>query len=141
MNAVIVSIHPEHVEKILSGDKKYEYRKVAPKRAITHIVIYCTAPVKRIVALVEVTACISGSPTSVWEATSSGAGIPRSHYRKYFHGHRHATAFRLGSVYKISEPLKYSELSSHKIVPQSFCYLNNVDFQMIRNWAKKSINA
>ena len=47
---VLLSIKPEFVEKIFDGSKKYEYRKVLPKRTdISVIVIYASAPVQRVV--------------------------------------------------------------------------------------------
>ena len=49
---IILSIHPSHIEKILSGEKQYEYRKRIPAD-IRHIVVYATAPIKKIVALIE----------------------------------------------------------------------------------------
>ena len=38
---IILSIHPSHIEKILSGEKRYEYRKRIPTD-IRHIVVYAT---------------------------------------------------------------------------------------------------
>lgn len=43
---VLLSIKPEFVEKIFSGEKLYEYRKAAFKNeGISSIVIYSTMPV------------------------------------------------------------------------------------------------
>lgn len=43
MKAVLISIHPEHVQKILSGQKKIECRKTKPKLEWPFkVYIYCT---------------------------------------------------------------------------------------------------
>jgi predicted transcriptional regulator len=41
----LLSIKPEFVDKIISGEKKYEYRKRIFKQKIEAVVIYCTMPV------------------------------------------------------------------------------------------------
>ena len=56
---IILSIHPSHIEKILSGEKLYEYRKRIPTD-IRHIVVYATAPIKMIVALIEIDSILKG---------------------------------------------------------------------------------
>ena len=54
MAKVLMSIKPEFVDAILTGKKKYEYRKVKCKQPIDRIVIYSTSPIMKIVAEVEV---------------------------------------------------------------------------------------
>lgn len=132
MNRVaLISIHPEHAENILSGRKVFEYRKILPKNDVTHLVLYCTAPIKRIVAVVEVLHCITGSPSKVWSETSFGSGISRHFFRQYFAGQRTANAFNLGRAYKVKVPIELSSLSGTKVSPQSFCYLNDADVERI----------
>ena len=63
---IILSIHPNHIEKILSGEKRYEYRKRIPTD-IRRIVVYATAPIKMIVALIEIDSILKGTPECVWE--------------------------------------------------------------------------
>ena len=42
---VLLSIKPEFVEAIFSGEKLYEYRKAIFKKNVTTVVIYATKPV------------------------------------------------------------------------------------------------
>ena len=67
-DTIILSIHPSHIEKILSGEKQYEYRKRIPMD-IRYIVVYATAPIKMIVALIEIDSVIKGTPEAVWKKT------------------------------------------------------------------------
>ncbi|MCE7914682.1 MAG: hypothetical protein DYH15_08370 [Nitrosomonas sp. PRO4] len=129
--AVLISMHPEHVANILSGAKVFEYRKVMPTQDISYLILYCTAPVKKIVAAVEVVGRLVGPPSRVWVDTAYGAGITRKFYRDYFSGKSSAGSFTLGNVYELPEPLELAKLSSCKVPPQSFCYLNARDTSQI----------
>lgn len=130
-SSALISIHPEHIENILAGRKFFEYRKVLPRENVTHLVLYSTAPVMKIVAVVEVNGQIVGSPTSVWEKTSYGSGISEKFYRSYFSGQKKATAFVLGKVHKVNESISLRDLQKVKSPPQSFSYLDDNDFSFI----------
>jgi adenylate kinase len=130
---VLISIYYEHLAKILSGDKVFEYRKVMPSQGVSHLVFYCTHPVKKVVAVAEVTARLDGPPSRIWSDTGYGAGITRKYYRDYFTGRKSASCFALGNVYELTEPLEFAALSSCKVPPQSFCYLNDDDTEKIFN--------
>ena len=67
MKRVLLSINPEHVSNIISGRKKYEYRKIVAKQEVSSIYIYETTPVKRIVAEAEVLGVIKLPPNQLWE--------------------------------------------------------------------------
>ncbi|TNJ36744.1 AAA family ATPase [Prosthecochloris vibrioformis] len=131
--AVLISIYYEHLAKILSGDKVFEYRKVMPSQGVSHLVFYCTHPVKKVVAVAEVAGRLDGPPSRIWSDTGYGAGITRKYYRDYFTGQKSASCFALGNVYELTKPLKLAALSSCKVPPQSFCYLNDDDTEKLFN--------
>ena len=128
---VLISIHPEHVANILGGRKIFEYRKVLPSQDVSHLVLYSTAPMKKIVAVAEVVGRIVGSPTKVWNATSFGSGITRRFFREYFSGQRQACALSLGRVYELNLLMALSSLAGMKTPPQSFYYLDDNDMELI----------
>lgn len=130
-NAVLLSVHPEHIANILSGRKKFEYRKIMPVRNISHIVLYSTNPVKMIVAVAEVADCMADSLTQIWHQTSNKSGITYEFFLDYFSGCNKAGCFALGSVYKLYNPIKINELLNCKVPPQSFCYLDSQDTDKI----------
>ena len=136
--AILISIHPEHARKIIAGKKMVEYRKVRPRRDISFLVLYCTTPVKKITTLVEVKKCLLGSVEDVWNHTSYGAGISRNLYFDYYAGKQNAIAFFLGKVYKMEHPMNLSDLPGRKTSPQSFCYLDDEDMEIIAK--RKPIN-
>ncbi|OTQ00605.1 hypothetical protein B5S43_08290, partial [Gilliamella apicola] len=63
---VLLSIKPEFVEKILSGEKKYEFRKKLFKRqSVKTIVIYATMPIGKVVGEFDIDHVISDEPNLV----------------------------------------------------------------------------
>ena len=123
MSKILLSIKPEFADKIISGEKKFEYRTHVPSRPIKSIVIYSTSPVGRIIGEVEVIDVISGSPSSLWETTKAESGISREKYRKYFKGRKRAYAFKLGQVNKYECDVCLEKYGVTK-APQSFIYLS-----------------
>lgn len=122
LKALLLSIKPEYVEKILQGTKKFEYRKRLAKEAVSVIYIYSTAPTMRIVASVQVIGRLSASPTALWEQTKATAGISREKYRTYFHGCKIAYAYELGTVSVFEKGKKLSDFGMNT-PPQSFVYI------------------
>ena len=123
MRSIIISINQQHVDKILQGIKKFEYRTKVAKKDIDSLIIYCTFPTKKIVAKVKIKSIISGTPDEVWTKTSSFSGISREFFDQYFNKRSTAFAYELGEVQVFDEPL---DLISFVITsaPQSFVYYN-----------------
>ncbi len=122
---VLLSIKPEFVEKIFDGSKKYEYRKVLPKRTdISVIVIYASAPVQRVVGEFRINEIFSESVDILWERTKEYSGISKEYYMSYFQHKNVANAIEIGELKKYK---KTKLLSDYKIVqaPQSFCYISD----------------
>ena len=122
MKAILLSIRPEYVEKILDGSKKYEYRRRLAKTRSDIILIYSTAPVMRVVAQAQVLETIKDTPDDLWESTKEKAGISKERYQEYFEGCVTACAYRLGKVQVFDEPkpLAYYDVL---LPPQSFKYI------------------
>lgn len=123
MCKVLMSIKPKYVDEILSGKKKYEYRRIKAKRPnIDKIIIYCTAPVMRVVAEVEVLEIIENNPEIVWKKTKSHAGISKKKYDEYFENKDTAFAYKLGNIIKYDQPRELKEIGVN-YTPQSFIYI------------------
>ncbi len=122
MCKLLMSINPEHVDNILAGTKKFEFRKTKCKEEIDGIVIYSTAPVMRIVGEVEVTGIIEGTPQSVWNHTAYAAGIDKVFFDKYYSGKGNAVAYALGQIKEYCKPLKLTDFGI-KTAPQSYVYV------------------
>ncbi|MBP5091863.1 MAG: ASCH domain-containing protein [Bacilli bacterium] len=123
MMKILISINPEHVAKILSGEKRFEYRTKAAKKDVDSLIIYETTPVKRIVAEAEILEVLCLSPEDLWKETKRYSGISKSFYDEYFKGRKIAYAYRLGKVNAYDNPLELSDYGI-KAAPQSFVYIN-----------------
>ena len=123
MRKIVISINPEHVAKILSGEKRFEYRTKAAKKDVDSLIIYETTPVKRIVAEAEIIEVLCLSPEDLWKETKRYSGISKSFYDEYFKGRKVAYAYRLGKVRAYDNPLELSDYGI-KTAPQSFVYIN-----------------
>lgn len=124
MSRMLLSIKPEYVEKILSGKKKYEFRKFHCRPDVDTIIIYSTSPVKRVVAEVEMVGIIEGDVAEVWQRTKDAAGITKTAYAAYYRGREIATAYQLGAVTVLDTPRDLADYGL-SYVPQSFAYIED----------------
>ncbi len=122
MKALLLSIKPEYVEKILQGEKKFEYRKRLAKEDVSYIYVYSTAPSMKVVASVHIEGHLSDSPTALWEKTKAAAGISRAKFRDYFRGCKTAYAYKLDKVEVFESPKNLSDFGV-AVAPQSFVYI------------------
>lgn len=119
---IVISINPEYVKKIISGEKKYEYRTKAAKQDVDKIIIYETNPVKKIVAEAEILDVLEMSPEELWKETHKESGITKRFFNKYFKDREVAYAYKLGKITVYNTPVELAELGI-KNAPQSFVYL------------------
>lgn len=122
---IILPVKPEYVEKILSGEKKYEYRKRLCKNDIKKIYIYTTSPVKMIVGEAEVIEKIQKKKNELWEQTKDFSGITKEFYDTYFQNQEYACAYHIGHVRAYSNPISL-ECIGIKSVPQMFVYCSEL---------------
>ena len=108
MSKILMSIKPVYVEKILSGEKCYEYRKTIPKKKVSKIIIYSTSPVKKVVGEVSVKNILMLEKEELWDKTKDKSGTSKEFYDSYFKNKNIAVAYELGEI-KIYNP--YKELS------------------------------
>ncbi len=119
---ILISINPEHVQNIINGTKKYEYRKIAAKQDVSSILIYETTPVKRIVAEAEILEVLMCSPSELWYKTKEGSGVSKEFYDEYFRGKEIAYAYKLGKIKVYKQPKTLYDYGI-KAAPQSFVYV------------------
>ena len=134
---LLISIHPEFVEKIISGQKVFEFRKTLPSQLPTHLVIYATTPVQRVVAIAEVNEVLTGSPSGIWERSKKGAGISRAYFRQYFSGRKSASAFKIGKIVTLRKPLALQKINPKLVAPQSYRKLDICDFHVVQSQLSK----
>lgn len=129
-SAILISIHPFYTDKIISGEKRLEFRRQWASRHADVLVIYATHPVKRIVAIAEVQQTITGSRWKMWElARDGGGGISRSKLFAYLEGKVSAVAIKLQRIVPISGGLDPKCIFGATFrPPQSFRYLKRNEY-------------
>lgn len=124
MCTILLSIKPKYIEKITSGDKKFEFRRTTPKRKVDKIIIYSTFPVMKVIGEIEVKNTLTMNKWTMWKQTKGYQGINHKDYMSYFEGVENASAFEIKKFqqYEVSK-----SLSDYGIfhAPQSFIYIND----------------
>ena len=93
MCRVLLSINPEYVEKIFSGEKEFEFRKNRCKSDVNKMVIYCTSPVMKVIGEADIVEIIEDTPAAVWRKTMKKAGVSKDFYDSYYSGRSKSVAY------------------------------------------------
>lgn len=125
MCAILLSINPNHVENIMNGTKRYEYRKVACKRQVDKILIYSTNPIMRVVGEADVEDILIDNPELIWKKTQKKSGIDKSFFDQYYANRELAVAYKLKNVVKYNVPKKLKDYGINN-APQSFRYIEQM---------------
>lgn len=120
---VLLSIKPEFVEKIFSGEKQYEYRKTIFKKKIDIVVVYSTMPEGKIVGEFEIENIIVDHPEAIWKATANASGISDEFFHQYFEDRNEGYAIKITNPQLYEKPINPKEEYESFHAPQSFCYI------------------
>lgn len=119
----LFSIHPHFADAILDGSKAVEFRRTPLHPDVTHIVVYATAPVKRIVGSFEVAGVEALSPAEAWERYSSKGCIDQTSFERYYTGASRAYVIKVKYPRPLQSPVPLSDVDAGLRPPQSFQYL------------------
>jgi len=120
----LISIQPRYVEKILSGSKVLEFRRMWAAYPVDRLVIYSSSPIQRIVAVARIEDLHRSSPTALWElAKAKGGGVTRRELYEYFNGKKSGYALELSVEIKNDRGVDPKILFENFRPPQSFHYL------------------
>lgn len=120
----LLSIKPEFVDRIVSGEKRFEYRKRVFKENVSSVVIYATMPVGKIIGEFTVEEILSDTPANLWRQTSKHSGISKKFFMDYFHERTEAFALKIKNFQEYSVPVDPKDVFENFTAPQSFMYLN-----------------
>lgn len=120
MTIILLSIKPLYASQISSGQKRYEYRRKLSKAIPEKIIIYSSAPVKKVIGEVEVHGIISGGISENHEETKEFSGICWENYRRYFGDRSVAHAFKLGKLSPYTPPKTLTDFGLER-APHFFC--------------------
>lgn len=121
MSTILLSIHPQYADAILSGDKTVEFRKMKSfSRKPTKAVIYSTAPVKKVVGEVEIQAISYMNPADLWDTYGQFGCISKQDFNSYYERTNIGCCLILGQYTKYSHPRVLNAKP-----PQSFSYIDD----------------
>lgn len=81
----LFSVKPAMAEALVSGRKKYEFRRARPALKPGSLVyVYAVSPVRAIVGSFQAGEVTEGEPNDVWRRLQSEAGTPRDIFFSYF---------------------------------------------------------
>lgn len=124
MCKMLLSIEPRFVEHILDGSKRFEYRKVRNKKDVSHVLIYSTSPVMKVVAEAHIKDVLVDDPEVVWNLTNNYSGITKEFFDQYYRGKDIAVAYELDDVKEFPISLDLEDFGVSN-APQSFIYLDD----------------
>jgi len=120
---VLLSIKPEYARRIFSGSKRYEYRRsIFKNQDVTHIVVYASLPIGKIVGEFKVEDIIHDDVKVLWMRTKAFGGISEEKYFSYFSNKERGYAIQIGKRQRYRHPLS-PEDEYGLTPPQSFVYL------------------
>jgi predicted transcriptional regulator len=133
--SLLISLHPNHAENILSGVKHVEFRRVRPRVfAGSMVLIYATMPVMKVVGAFEVEQLVSMAPSRLWKAFGSGSGLTRAHMLAYFQGVDAGFGICIKHAWRIRVPkrlLEIREAIPGFTPPQCYRYLNRSQYSWL----------
>jgi type I restriction enzyme S subunit len=123
---VLLSIKPKYVEKIVNGEKQYEFRKrIFRNKNVKKAFIYSTAPTKKIIGEFDIGNIIEDNPIRLWTELQEVSGISEKEFFDYFRDINKGFAIGIEKLNIFDEPIEPNELIGGFSPPQSFCYVNS----------------
>ena len=112
-------------------------RKTRFATDVSHIVIYATLPVGKIVGYFEVKAISIASPKELWKQYKEISGVQPNFFYNYYENSTWGVAIEIGKVYELKNFLLPSLLTS--VIPQSYLYIDSREFEKIVQGAREKL--
>lgn len=126
---VLLSIKPVFAEKILNGEKRYEFRKTRLSKVGNgdRVVLYASSPIQKIVGEFQVGGIIEADPHELWNRFSEFSGIDNKEwFLDYFGENALGYAIEVDDVYRFDAPIDPYECIEGFHPPVSFKYINGL---------------
>lgn len=122
---VLLSVKPRYAEAILSGRKRFEYRRAVFKRpGAARVILYASAPARRIVGEFQVKEIIEDTPAALWARTGAWGGLARGAFDAYFAGRARGYALAVEAPVRYASPIDPRRGNPAFVPPQNFRYLD-----------------
>ena len=124
MSVILMSIKPEYVDKIFSGEKKYEYRKRMCKEKIDTIIVYSSSLIQKVVGELKIKQVLYDKKSIIWDKTNRYGGITKTKYDKYYENCDYAVAYEIEKAVLYNKPKDLKDYNV-RTAPQSYVYITN----------------
>ncbi|EMA08433.1 hypothetical protein [Haloferax denitrificans] len=141
MNALL-SIKPEFGEKILAGEKQYEFRRTtfSDANSIDFIYLYASSPVMQIIGGFTYNRIIEASPDELWELFGDQSGIEdQDRFMDYYEGAETGYAIEINTTYPLQKPITPTEIFEDFVPPVSFFYPGPEMDAVLRTYFPESV--
>jgi len=120
---VLYPIYPKYIEKIFSGEKKYEFRRrIFANKDVDTVVMYATSPIKKVVGEFKIKRIILDTPENLEKLRDSS--LNNKNFKNYFKNKDLGYAIEIGEITRYPDPKEITDIfPSIKIIPQSFMYI------------------
>ena len=120
---VLLPIKPRYARPILGGLKRVEFRKKRFSRRPSHVVVYASSPVKKVVGFFEVSDLESAPIQDLWQRYGSRGGIQAADFFEYYGSGLEGVAISVGRVTALEEPMELTALGLGERPPQNYAYV------------------
>ena len=131
---LFIAVKPEYANKLISGKKDIELRKMKPNvQPGDYVIIYASAPVKAVLGFGKVKTIIECTPKCLWESYSNRLGINEQSYLSYYDGYHKAIGIEFDMIKSVM-PIELEELrrvDPNFQPPQIYRYITNEDIDNV----------
>ena len=135
----LLKIHREFCDRILAGEKTYEYRKRCPEWIASGCeMMLCSSDGPAVLlAVFEVGKIFTGTPEEVWERTCKAEGVERDAFLTgYYENEPQAIAFETLNPRPIPGDNMIASVFGEDYIPHSFSRLSNEEIAKIQKLLK-----
>ncbi|MCP9237951.1 ASCH domain-containing protein [Lewinella sp. JB7] len=109
--ALLISVKPQYVDRILDGTKTIELRKVKPRQAdVQLVIIYCTYPNKEVACICKIEEILEMNPTDLWNNYNDWLGIEKASFFDYYQKSTKAVGIKIKDVVALPRELSLDEV-------------------------------
>lgn len=131
---LFIAVKPEYANKLISGQKDIELRKMRPHiQQGDYVIIYASAPVKAVIGFGKVKNIIECTPEEMWTRHSIRLGIMRNDFDLYYANHKKSIGIEF-DIIKPIPPIKLMELKKvdpNFHPPQIYRYVTNEEILIV----------
>lgn len=125
--SILFSLRRRFSRAILSGEKRYELRRVAPRRSnLKYGLVYETNPTSAIIGMFSIGEILEDSPDAIWERVKTCCGVSKPEFYAYFVGKSIATAIEILAPKEFPRAIPLYSLAD-VTPPQSYRYISQRD--------------